>query len=114
MMNKTYFYSLLLFISVIIPQKKAIAQKTDTIYHINGNVLTGELKKLTYGVINWSMDGMGTIPLEEIKVNTIISTKMFQITMKDDIIYFGSFMASKDHRTVFILITNKEGEKGKS
>lgn len=112
-MNKTLFYILLFFISVIIPQNKVLAQKTDTIYHINSNILTGELKKLQYGVITWKMDGMGTINLEEIKVNTMISTKMFQITMKDDIIYFGNFMASKDHRTVYIVSTNKEGVKEK-
>lgn len=109
-MNKTLFYIILVFISVIIPQKKVVAQKTDTIYHINGNILTGELKKLQYGGITWKMDGMGTINLEEIKVNTMISTKMFQITMKNDIIYFGNFMASNDYRTVFIGITKNNGE----
>jgi len=52
-------------------QENSIAQKTDTIIHINGDVLTGDLKKMAYGVVTWKMDGMGTISLEEVKINTI-------------------------------------------
>ncbi len=37
------------------------AQKTDTIVHINGNVMTGELKKIVYGVATWKMSGMGIV-----------------------------------------------------
>lgn len=83
------------------------AQKTDTIVHINGNVLTGDLKKMVSGVITWKMDGMGTISFEETKVNTIISKKQFQIKMETGVIYFGSFDASEDHRKVYI-VTNNE------
>jgi len=43
------------------------AQKTDTIVHINGNVLTGDFKRMNYGIVTWKMDGMGTISLEEPK-----------------------------------------------
>src|SRR5690606_39160420 len=49
------------------------------------------------------MDGMGTISLEEIKVSTIISKKQFEIKMKSDEIYFGSFDASSQGGTVFIV-----------
>ena len=37
----------------------ASAQKIDTIYHINGNILTGDVKRLVYGVVSYKMDGMG-------------------------------------------------------
>src|SRR5690606_17508264 len=56
-----------------------------------------------YGVFTWKMDGMGTISLEEIKVSTIISKKQFEIKMKSDEIYFGSFDASSQGGTVFIV-----------
>ncbi|MGB5172990.1 MAG: DUF481 domain-containing protein [Eudoraea sp.] len=104
-MNKILFFMLFLF-SLLIFQNKAIAQKTDTIYHINGNVLTGDFKNLKYGVVTWKMDGMGTISFEEVKINTIISDKQFEIKMKDDLIYFGSFAASKTNRTVYILMAD--------
>ena len=111
-MVKPHFY-ILLFISICIPHSKVVGQKTDTIYHINGNILTGELKKLTYGVVTWKMDGMGTIDLEEIKINTMLSNKMFEIKMKGEIIYYGSFVPSNDYRKVFIIFTNSKGEPEK-
>ncbi|MFD1316539.1 DUF481 domain-containing protein [Namhaeicola litoreus] len=90
-------FTILLFCTL-----KINGQKTDTIYHMNGNILTGDLKSLTYGVATWKMDGMGTISLEEVKINTIISNKQFEIKLKNDEIYYGSFLASYKPRTVFI------------
>lgn len=100
----TYFT--LLMISVIIFQTAGFAQKTDTVVHINGNILTGDLKKLVYGVATWKMDGMGTISLEEIKINTIRSGKQFEIKMKDGFIYYGSFDTSNVERKVNIIMGN--------
>ena len=38
---------IILFVFVlVIVQNKGYSQKTDTIYHINGNILTGEFKKM--------------------------------------------------------------------
>ena len=82
------------------------AQKIDTIIHINGNVMTGDFKKMVYGVITWKMDGMGTISLEEPKVKTIISKKQFEIKMKSQRIYFGSFAPTDKARTVYIVTAN--------
>ena len=79
------------------------AQKTDTIVHINGNILTGDLKRMVSGVVTWKMDGMGTISLEEPKVNTIISKKEFQIKLESGVIVFGYFEASEKERSVYIV-----------
>lgn len=86
--------------------EEVVAQKTDTIIHINGNIMTGDLKKLVYGVASWKMDGMGTISLDEVKINTIRSSKLFEIKMKDGFIYFGSFDTSHVQRQVYIMMTN--------
>jgi hypothetical protein len=89
-------------ISFFFFQYKGIAQKTDTVYHINGNILTGDFKKMVYGVAIWKMDGMGTISLEEVKINTMKSDKLFEIKMEDGLIYFGSFDTSNINRKVYI------------
>ena len=107
MLKKAFFFITSVYL-LIFPQLSSYAQKTDTIYHINGNVLTGDLKKLDYGVVSWSMDGMGTISFEEVKVNTLISKKQFQIKMISDLIYFGSFSASEEPRTVFIILPDRK------
>ena len=107
-MSKKYFHLFLFLSFLVIPFKKIMAQKTDTIYHVNKNILTGDLKSLAYGIATWKMDGMGTINLEEIKINTIVSKKQFEIKMKNDLIYFGSFEASKTFRTVYIVTSTKK------
>jgi len=85
------------------PIKKISAQKTDTIAHINGNILTGEFKKLVYGVVYWSMDGMGTINFEEVKINSIKSKKEFEVKMKDGSVHYGSFDFSDINRKIYII-----------
>lgn len=85
-----------------------MAQKIDTIYHINGNILTGDFKSLSYGVVSWKMDGMGTISMEEVKINTIISKKTFEIKMKNEFVYFGSFGASDNKRMAYIIMGDKK------
>jgi hypothetical protein len=79
------------------------AQEIDTVYHVNGNILTGDFKKMVYGVVNWKMDGMGTISLEQIKVNTVISKKEFEIKLKNNLIYFGSMGYSKEKQSIYII-----------
>lgn len=91
---------------MILPNQ-CLAQKTDTIVHINGNILTGDFKRLNYGVVTWKMDGMGTISLEEPKIQTIISDKMFEIKMESGRIYFGSFEASDEPRKVNLILINE-------
>jgi len=97
--------SFFLFVFVLIAFA-ASAQKIDTIYHINGNVLTGDFKKLVYGVVTWKMDGMGTISLETPKISSIKSSKQFEIKMKNGMIYFGSLDSSIHDRKVNIEIAN--------
>jgi len=86
---------------------KLYGQKIDTIIHTNGNILTGDFKKLVYGVVTWKMDGMGTISFEEPKVNTIISQKTFEIKMEDGKYYFASFERSDVDRKVYLSMPDK-------
>lgn len=106
-MKKAIFYTLFFFISLLQVQHEVIAQKTDTIVHINGNVLTGDFKKMMYGVVTWKMDGMGTISMEEVKINTIKSNKQFEIKLKSGAIHFGTFDSSAYARKVNIIYQNQ-------
>ena len=68
----------------------SMAQKTDTLVHINGNVMTGEIKKITDGILYFKMDGMGTIPVEAEKIRTYKSRKLLQIRTKQGKILLGN------------------------
>ena len=106
-MKKIAIYFILLFATITFVQRKGFTQKIDTVYHINGNVLTGDFKKMVYGVAIWKMDGMGTINLEEIKINSIKSKKLFEIKTKNGSLYFGSFDTSHYDRKVNIVLANR-------
>lgn len=83
------------------------AQKTDTIVHVNGNVLTGEIKKLDFGIVSFKMDGMGTINYETDKIQTIKSRKYFEIKLSNGLYYFGTFDTSYFKRKVKINLGEK-------
>jgi len=106
-LNKSITYTALILFLSIATSFQSYGQKTDTIVHINGNILKGDFKKMNYGIVTWKMDGMGTISLEEPKINTIISSKMFEIKMKSGRIYFGSFEASEEPRKVNLVLLNE-------
>lgn len=97
---------LVIFLILMLIAGRGVSQKIDTIVHINGDVLTGDLKKLVYGVVTWKMDGMGTISLEEIWINTIKSPKEFEIKLKNGLLYYGSFDTSGIDRKVNIVFAN--------
>ncbi len=84
--KKLFIFLLFLMFSSYI----SVAQKTDTLVHINGNVMTGEIKKITDGILYFKMDGMGTIPVEAEKIRTYKSRKLLQIRTKQGKILLGN------------------------
>ena len=67
-----------------------IAQKTDTLVSTNGNIITGEIKKIEYGLLTYKVSGMGTLSVEMEKIQSLKSVKQFQITLNNGLLYFGS------------------------
>jgi len=71
------------------------AQKVDTLIHLNGNVMTGEIKKMIDGILYFKMDGMGTVNVEAEKINTFETNKLLQIRTKQGEIVFGRIDTSE-------------------
>jgi len=107
-LNKTTLHIILFLMLMIFPQIKGYSQKTDTIVHVNGNILKGDFKKLQYAVVTWKMDGMGTISLEQPFIKTIISDKQFEIKMKNGQIFFSSFTVSENGRSTYIIVNGQK------
>jgi hypothetical protein len=76
----------------------AQSQKTDSLFHINGNVLLGEIKKMDYGQLTFKMEGMGTIIVDVEKIASLKSNKFFEFTTSHGRTLYG-----------FIDSTNSEG-----
>lgn len=84
----------------------AYAQKTDTIIHINGNILTGEIKRLDFGIVTYKMDGMGTINYQMDKIRTMKSNKNFEIRLSNGFNYFGNIDTVSKARKVKLVLSN--------
>jgi hypothetical protein len=82
------------------------AQKNDTIYMRNGDRITGELKKFEYGLLDLSTDAMKTISIEFDRINSIHSSKFFEIRMKSGDKFFGHLQKSDILSTVNIISIN--------
>jgi len=95
-MHKHLIFFFLLIISFSIGIKNVYAQKTDTLFHTNGNILTGEVKKFTKGLLYFKMDGMGTIKVENEEIKSLISNKFLRILTKHNKIYYGDIDSSNN------------------
>lgn len=75
----------------------AMAAKTDTVLLVNGNAITGEIKSLDFGVLSYSTDSMGTIPIDWEDIVSITTKQTLQVEVSDGTFYFGR-LDSADER----------------
>jgi hypothetical protein len=71
------------------------AQKTDSLYHINGNIITGEIKRYELGLLYFSIDGIGTVKIENEKIASLKSNKFLRIITKDKRLIYGDIDTSE-------------------
>lgn len=98
--------SLLLFLFTTGVQ--VCAQKTDKVIFKNGDVVTGEVKKLDLEILQYKTSTMSTAQIKWHHVSSIISPdKDFQIELKDGTKIFGRLDSARIPNTLKIM-----GEKG--
>jgi len=97
----------LFFVSLIFPSG-LIAQKTDTVLMMNGNIITGEIKSYNYGILNYKIDGMGTVQIEQQELSTIRSNKFYEFRMNNGIILYGSMDTSMIDKFVYLVFANSK------
>jgi hypothetical protein len=95
----TFFILILFFICPVF----LFGQKTDTIVMVNGNIITGEIKKIVYGQLSYSVEGMNTISIDEVDISSIKSIKQFEIKLTNDSIYYGSFDTARLKQMTYIV-----------
>jgi hypothetical protein len=99
-MNRNLFYCIVFFCVTVF---SVSAQKNDTIYLKNGDRITGELKKLEYGLLTLKTDAMKTLSVEIEKINTLHSSKYFEIRMSTGDRFFGHLLKSDVFSTVKVV-----------
>ena len=92
-----------------------MAQKTDKVSLKNGDILTGEIKKLKFGKLSFDMTGPGMIDIKWEEIVKIRSDKKFQVTMRKgevlitsiDSLFFNSKHVSLDDIVEIIQIKDQ-------
>ncbi|MBD78270.1 MAG: hypothetical protein CL840_05055 [Crocinitomicaceae bacterium] len=77
-------------------------QKTDELYMMNGDRLTGEIKALEYGKLKYKTDHAGTIYVDWEDIVSLKSAHLFAITLSTGERWFGSIDSSLDTGYVII------------
>ena len=78
----------------------AYGQKNDTLYLLNGDRITGELKKVESALITFKTNAMKTVYVEVEDVNTMHSNKNFEFRTISGYRYFGSIQRSLDSASI--------------
>jgi hypothetical protein len=82
------------------------AQKTDTVTLRNGNHITGEIKELSRGKLSYSTDDMGTLSIEWLQIQQIVSKHFFEIETGTGDRFFGLLEASSEPGFVVVSVAD--------
>lgn len=86
----------------------ALAAKTDVVWLVNGNDVTGEIKTLEFGSLSYSTDSMGTVSIDWIDVVGISSPQSLQVETADGTRYFGRLLPGDSDQQVRVATQNGE------
>jgi len=68
----------------------------------NGDYITGELKKLQFGILSFKTDDMGTLRIQWEKIRHVISKDYFEIELQDGRTFYGSLDTTYSRRQILI------------
>jgi hypothetical protein len=88
------------------------ADKTDVVYLVNGDRLTGEVKGLERGKLEFSTDHMGTVYIEWEDIQEIVSSTGQAVELTNGQRFFGPL--SKPENQDMVLVNTEQGPVGVS
>jgi hypothetical protein len=92
----------LLVLAAVGCPRAASAVKTDTVILVNGDRITGEVKALSRGKLDYSTDDAGRLSIEWERVTRIQSPNPFEVEMGSGMKYFGKLENGEADGTVVI------------
>lgn len=93
----------LLFLAfLLLVSASARAEKTDVVLMKNGDRVTGEVKSLDRGVLEFSTDHMGTIYIDWVDIDEIISGTGQVLELVDGRRIYGPLAKSEDEKAVLV------------
>jgi hypothetical protein len=80
----------------------AQAARTDVVVLRNGDRITGEVKTLQFGRLQYKTDDIGTINIEGLDVAELTSSSVFEVEITDSTRYVGS-LESRGNATMAVV-----------
>ena len=80
----------------------AHAQKTDVIKLVNGDEITGEIKGVSFGKLDYSTDDAGRLSVKWTKVLRVTSVHYFEVEVSSGLKYFGQLKAGAEDGEVVV------------
>jgi len=87
-------FLLFLIVLISLTQVSLGSEKTDTVFLKNGDRITGEVKRLEYGILFLKTSGLGTINIEFDRIKTFYSKERFTILLSNGLRFFGTIDTS--------------------
>ncbi len=84
----------ILALAILLCPAAALAVKTDTIILKNGDKITGEVKGMSRGKLDYSTDDAGRLSVEWVKVARMTSPHSFEVQVASGTKYFGQLAAT--------------------
>jgi hypothetical protein len=81
----------------------AAGEKTDVVVLTNGDHITGEIKSLSYGKLEFKTDDLSTVQIEWDKIGAITSASSFTVELQDGSEYLGNLDISPEEGKVRVL-----------
>jgi len=103
-------FSFLILFGVSILPLLVHGEKTDILIMQNGDQITGEIKKLENGILNYSTDNTGLLKVKWDKISYLISLNDFEIHMKDGAVYYGSIDSTSIPENILVITDSTEHE----
>lgn len=103
MKKNSNLLNLIFLIGICLLHFSLKAQKNDTVYLLNGDRITGEVKKFEYGILTLKTDALQTVSIEYDRIGTVHSAKFFEIRTSAGDRMFGSLAKSHIPATINII-----------
>ncbi|MCD4665911.1 MAG: DUF481 domain-containing protein [Bacteroidales bacterium] len=91
---------------ILITGYNGYSQKNDTLYFLNGDRISGEIKQYKYGYLTYKNYGVSTVKVKYDKITTFYSEKSFDILLSNGSRRYGSFDTSRLEQTIKIITVN--------
>lgn len=82
----------------LLAARSAEAAKTDIVVLDNGDRITGEIKGMSRGKLDFKTDDVGRISIEWLKIAQITSIHAFEVELADGVKYYGALQSPSDNK----------------